>query len=57
MVIYEVEISLKRPVKITSPTKERLYRKELGLILLGLGGLPLKISGTPQNLSEKAPYM
>ena len=55
--IYEMAISPKRPVKITFPTKQRLCRKELGLILLGPGGSPLKISGTPQNLSEKALYV
>ena len=55
--IYEMAISFKRPVKITPPTKQRLYREGLGLILLGFGGSPLKISRTPQILKEKAPYV
>ena len=55
--IYEMAISFKHPVKITPPTKQRLFREELGLILLGCGGSPLKINGTPQILKEKAPYV
>ena len=55
--IYEMAISPKRAVKIIPPTKQRLFRDELGLILLGCGGSLLKISGTPQNLKEKAPYV
>ena len=55
--IYEMAISPKRAVKITPPTKQWLYREGLGLILLGCGGSPLKISGTPQILKEKAPYV
>ena len=54
MVTCEVEISPKRPLKINPPTKQRLFRQELGLILPGCGWLLLKISGTPQNLSENA---
>ena len=55
--IHEMGISFKHPVKITPPTKQWLFREGLGLILLGCGGSPLKISGTPQNLKEKAPYV
>ena len=55
--IHEMAISFKHPVKITPPTKQRLFREGLGLILLGCGGSPLKISGTPQILREKAPYV
>ena len=55
--IYEMAISFKRAVKIIPPTKQRLFREGLGLILLGFGGSPLKISGTPQILKEKAPYV
>ena len=55
--IYEMAISFKHPVKITPPTKQRLFREGLRLILLGCGGSPLKISGTPQILKEKAPYV
>ena len=55
--IYEMAISFKRAVKITPPTKQWLFREGLGLILLGCGGSPLKISGTPQILKEKAPYV
>ena len=50
-------ISFKHSVKITPPTKKRLFREGLGLILLGCGGSLLKISGTPQILKEKAPYV
>ena len=55
--IYEMAISFKHPVKITPPTKQWLFREGLGLILLGFGGSLLKISGTPQILKEKAPYV
>ena len=55
--IYEMAISFKHPVKITPPTKQRLFREGLGLILLGFDGSPLKISRTPQILKEKAPYV
>jgi len=55
--IYEMAISFKHPVKITPPTKQWLFREGLGLILLGCGGSPLKISGTPQILKEKTPYV
>ena len=55
--IYEMAISFKRAVKIIPPTKQWLFREGLGLILLGCGGSPLKISGTPQILKEKAPYV
>ena len=53
--IYEMAISFKRAVKIIPPTTQWLFREGLGLILLGCGGSPLKISGTPQILKEKAP--
>ena len=55
--IYEMAISFKRAVKIIPPTKQWLFREGLGLILLGCGGSPLKISRTPQTLKEKAPYV
>ena len=55
--IYEMAISPKRAVKIIPPTKQWLFREGLGLILLGFGGSLLKISGTPQILKEKAPYV
>ena len=55
--IYEMAISFKHPVKITPPTKQWLFREGLGLILLGFGGSPLKISRTPQTLKEKTPYV
>ena len=55
--IYEMAISFKHPVKITPPTKQWLFREGLGLILLGCGASLLKISGTPQILKEKAPYV
>ena len=55
--IYEMAISFKRAVKITPPTKQWLFREGLGLILLGCGASLLKISGTPQILKEKAPYV
>ena len=55
--IYEIAISFKHPVKITPTTKQWLFREGLGLILLGFGGSLLKISGTPQILKEKAPYV
>ena len=54
--IYEMAISFKPPVKIIPPTKQRLVREGLRLILLGFDGSLLKISRTPQNLKEKAPY-
>ena len=50
-------ISFKHPVKIIPPTKRWLFRDGLGSILLGFDGSLLKISGTPQNLKEKAPYV
>ena len=53
--IYEMAISFKHPVKIIPPTKQWLFRDGLGSILLGFDGSLLKISGTPQNLKEKAP--
>ena len=53
--IYEMAISPKHPVKITPPTKQRLFREGLGLILLGFDGSLLKISRTHQILKEKAP--
>ena len=49
--------SFKRAAKIIPPTKQWLFREGLGLILLGCGGSPLKINGTPQILKEKAPYV
>ena len=55
--IYEMAISPKRAVKIIPPTTQWLFRDELGLFLLGLGGSPLKISRTPQTLKEKIPYV
>ena len=57
--IYKIDcnITFKHPVKITSPTKQRLFREGLGFFLLGFDGSPLKISGTPQNLQEKASYV
>ena len=55
--IYDVAISPKRAVKIIPPTKQRLFRDERGLILLGCGGSLLKISRTHQTLKEKAPYV
>ena len=53
--LFEMAISFKRAVKIIPPTKQRLFREGLGLILLGFDGSPLKISRTPQILKEKAP--
>ena len=55
--MFEMAISFKHPVKIIPPTKQWLFRDGLGLNLLGCGGSLLKISGTPQNLKEKAPYV
>ena len=53
--IYEMAISFKHPVKITPPTKQRLFREGLGLFLLvGFDGSLLKIGRPPQNLKEKA---
>ena len=55
--IYEMAISFKHPVKITPPTKQRLFREGLGLILLGCGGSPLKlkINGTTRGAQIQPP--
>ena len=58
--IYEMAISFKHPVKITPPTKQRLFGEGLGSFILGFDGPLLKIggtSGTPKNLKEKAPHV